>query len=67
MGSIDNSILKPDGYFKRHLDLCRNQSQQDAYDALEEEYIQLTGKPRHKSYDAFRTAKCRYYELIKRK
>lgn len=67
MGSIDHNILKTDGYFKRHLDLCRTATQEDAYDILEIEYTELTGKPRHKSYDAFRTAKSRYYGVIKRR
>jgi hypothetical protein len=57
------NILNTQGYFQRHFELCRTMSQQDAYDALEDEYAAITGKPKHKSYDAFRTAKSRYYNV----
>jgi hypothetical protein len=60
------NILNNQGYFNRHLQLCKEcETQQDAYDKLEEEYLELTGRNRHKSYDAFRAAKTRYFQVCR--
>lgn len=58
----DLSILTIRGYFNKHFRLCQShKTQQDAYDALEEEYLELCNKHRYSTYDAFRVAKSRYY------
>ena len=58
----DLTILSLKGYFIKHFKLCATaQTQQDAFDELELEYSALTGKNRYNSYEAFRTAKSRYY------
>lgn len=57
------NILNNRGYFDRHLELCKTEkSQQDAYDKLEDEYKEITGKNKHVSYEAFRAAKSRYFK-----
>jgi hypothetical protein len=60
------NILNNQGYFNRHLQLCEEYAtQQDAYEKLEQEYLELTGRNRHKSYDAFRVAKTRYFQVFR--
>jgi hypothetical protein len=59
----DYNILTSQGYFSRHLQLCATCSQLEAYEQLEDEYYKLTGKNKHQTYEAFRTAKSRYFAL----
>lgn len=60
---MNKSILNKRGYFDRHLELCKTEkTQQDAYDVLEAEYFALTETNMHKTYEAFRMAKTRYYK-----
>lgn len=49
-------------YFERHFQLCQTcKSQQEAYEKLEDEVKEATGKNKFATYDAFRMAKTRYY------
>ena len=59
-------ILRLQGFFERHLELCKeSETQREAYEKLEAEYKELTGRNRHNSFEAFKTAKTRYYQAYR--
>lgn len=58
---IDLSILSKDGYFDRFFELCVDtKTYREAYEQVEEEYINLIGSHRYSSYESFKTIKTRY-------
>ena len=51
------------GYFNGHLQLCATCADgREAWEKLEEEYKLVMKRYRYSSYEAFRSAKSRYYK-----
>lgn len=60
----DVSILTHSGYFQKHFKLCQvNETQEDAFIALEKEYFRICQRNRYTSYKSFRVAKTRWYAV----
>lgn len=64
--TVPVSLLSRGEYMDRFTELSKSLPYyRNAYEAVEEEYIQLYGLSRYRTYESFRVAKTRHYKQLR--